>query len=165
MKKIFALAVLLAASSAVFAEAPPKVYGNEAAAPRNAAEKEIAGLFDRWNAALATGKTAEVVKLYHPQAVLEPTVSNRVRVTPAEIGDYFDHFLALQPSGVINFRQIRVLDKNTALDSGVYTFDLVKDGKPAKVQARYTFVYEKVGRDWRIINHHSSAMPEAVAVQ
>nr|WP_248287236.1 nuclear transport factor 2 family protein [Massilia antarctica] len=49
-------------------------------------------------------------------------------------------------------------------DSGVYTFDVVKDGKPAKVQARYTFVYKKLGKEWLILKHHSSAMPEQVAL-
>ena len=162
MKKlIFAASMLVCSLS--FAKDAPKVYGNEAVAPATAAERQIAGLFDQWNAALATGKPAEVVKLYHPKATLLPTVSNQVRSTPAAIEDYFDHFLALKPHGTINYRDIRVLDKDTAVDSGVYTFDIVKDGKPAKVQARYSFVYEKVGKQWLIINHHSSAMPEQAA--
>ena len=50
-----------------------------------------------------------------------------------------------------------------ALDSGVYTFSLVKEGKPVKVQARYTYLYEKVEGEWKIMNYHSSAMPEKVA--
>lgn len=161
MKYLFLTASLFAGSAAVAAEAPTQ-YKNVAPAPVNAAEKEIAGLFDRWNAALATGKTGEVVKLYAANGILQPTVSNKIRATPAEIGDYFDHFLKLKPKGTINYRQIRVLDDNTALDSGAYTFDLVKDGKPTKVSARYTYVYEKINGEWKIMNHHSSAMPEVV---
>ena len=162
MKKLIFAASMLACSLS-YAKDAPKVYGNEAVAPATAAERQIAGLFDHWNAALATGKPDEVVKLYHPKGTLLPTVSNKVRATPGEIKDYFEHFLELKPQGVINYRDIRVLDKDTAIDSGVYTFDIVKDGKPAKVQARYTFVYEKLGKQWLIINHHSSAMPEQVA--
>lgn len=34
------------------------------------------------------------------------------------------------------------------------------DGKKTKVQARYSFLYHRVGNEWKILNHHSSAMPE-----
>jgi uncharacterized protein (TIGR02246 family) len=164
MKTALFVVAMLAAAPA-FAKETPKVYGDEAAVPATAAEKEIAGLFDRWNAALATGKSDEVVKLYAPNAVLQPTVSNKVRATPGEIKEYFDKFLLQKPQGKINYRQIRVLDDNTALDSGVYTFTLQKQGKPVKVQARYTFLYEKIGNEWKIMNHHSSAMPEPIVVK
>ncbi|KQZ30283.1 SgcJ/EcaC family oxidoreductase [Duganella sp. Root1480D1] len=160
MKSLLFVAALLAGPAVHAAEAAVS-YQGVAAAPATAAEKEIAALFDRWNAALATGKTSEVVKLYAANGVLQPTVSNKIRATPEEIADYFDHFLALKPKGTINYRQIRVLDENTAVDSGAYTFDIVKNGKPAKVRARYTYVYEKINGAWKIMNHHSSAMPEA----
>lgn len=142
--------------------AAPKVYTGVAPAPTKAAEKEIAGLFDRWKAALATGEPEEVAKLYAPNGILAPTVSNEVRATPAAIRDYFVHFLPLKPQGVVNYRELRVLDDNTALDAGVYTFTLIKEGKPTKVQARYTYVYEKIKGEWKIMNHHSSALPEKV---
>ncbi|MDM5180875.1 SgcJ/EcaC family oxidoreductase [Massilia sp. DJPM01] len=163
MKKLI-LAASLFACSLAYAKEPPRVYGNEAVAPVTKQEREIAGLFGRWRAALGTGKPAEVVKLYHPKAVLQPTVSNLVRTTPAEIEDYFVHFLELKPHGVINSRHIQMPSKDSAVDSGVYTFDIVKEGKPAKVQARYTFVYKKLGKEWLILKHHSSAMPEQVAL-
>ena len=163
MKKAALFATALMLSVTTFAKGPaPMTYTGVVAAPTNAAEQEIAGLFDRWNAALATGMPAEVTKLYALNGILEPTVSNEVRDTPEKIQDYFVHFLALKPQGTINYRQIRVLDDNTALDVGVYTFALVRDGKPAKVQARYTYVYEKINGEWKIMNHHSSAMPEKV---
>lgn len=161
MKKLILAASMLACSLS-FAKDAPKVYGNEAVAPATAEERQIAGLFDVWNAALATGKPSEVLKLYHPKATLLPTVSNRVRATPDDIKDYFDHFLALKPQGMINYRNVQVLDRDTAIDIGVYTFNIVKEGKPSKVQARYSFVYEKVGAKWSIISHHSSAMPEQI---
>jgi hypothetical protein len=65
-------------------------------------ERDIAVLFDLWNAALQTGSPELVASLYAPDGVLLPTVSNRVRTTRAEIVDYFQHFLALQPRGTIN---------------------------------------------------------------
>ena len=143
------------------AETSPYVYREVAQAPANVKDREIAGLFDRWNSALQTGNVSSVVDLYAPGAVLQPTVSNQVRTTPDQIKDYFDHFLALKPVGQINYREIRQLGTNVAMDSGVYTFTLTDaKGQVSHVQARYTFVYEQVGGQWKILNHHSSAMPE-----
>ncbi|AMO93294.1 hypothetical protein CFter6_0565 [Collimonas fungivorans] len=161
MKKILVITALLI-STTVYAKnvETPRVYREVAAAPTNSREAEVAALFDRWNAALATGNADQVTKLYAADAVLEPTVSNEVRTTPAEIKSYFVKFLQMKPQGTINYRQIRFLGDNAALDTGVYTFNLTKDGKAKKVHARYTYVYKKVDSDWKILNHHSSMMPE-----
>lgn len=156
-----ALILALSAPFVQAAETAPYVYRDVAQAPANVKDRDIAGLFDRWNSALQTGNVQSVVDLYAPDAVLQPTVSNQVRSTPAQIKDYFDHFLALKPVGQINYREIRQLGSNVAMDSGVYTFTLTEaTGKVRHVQARYTFVYEKVEGQWKILNHHSSAMPE-----
>src|SRR4051812_40782523 len=84
MKRIL-ITLALAASSLAHADAThaPKVYLEALAAPADAREAEIAGLFDRWNAALASGDAEQVTSLYAPDGVLEPTVSNEVRSTPA----------------------------------------------------------------------------------
>lgn len=161
--KVPAIALLFALSARFVqaAETAPHVYRTVAQAPANVKDREIAGLFDRWNSALQTGNVQSVVDLYAPDAVLQPTVSNQVRTTPDQIKDYFDHFMALKPVGQINYREIRQLGSNVAMDSGVYTFTLTEaTGKIRQVQARYTFVYEQVDGQWKILNHHSSAMPE-----
>lgn len=124
-------------------------------------QEEIAALFDRWNASLATGKPEAVAANYAPTGVLIPTVSNKVRTTPEAIKDYFVHFLELKPVGKIVERHIRVLGY-IAIDSGLYDFTVTRDGKQDVVGARYTFVYQKFGRDWKIIEHHSSKLPEPV---
>ena len=40
---------------------------------------------------------------------------------------------------------MRLLAKDTAIHSGVYTFDIERDGRPEKVVARFSFTYKKVG--------------------
>ena len=121
----------------------------------------IAHQFEIWNAALQTGDPAKVAALYcDPGGVLLPTVSNKVRTTPAGITDYFKYFLKFKPKGKIDESYIRILGPGGAVDSGVYTFTLMKDGKTEEVRARYTFVYDKVHGKWCIVDHHSSAMPE-----
>ena len=42
-------------------------------------------------------------------------------------------------------------------NSGIYTFTFGIDG--TKVQARFTYVYKKVGDEWKILSHHSSQLP------
>ncbi|GHH53903.1 SgcJ/EcaC family oxidoreductase [Lentzea cavernae] len=121
---------------------------------------QIKALFADWNASLATGDAQKVADRYAPNAVLLPTVSNQVRSTRAEIVDYFEHFLQGRPSGSILDSHVAVLDADDAIDAGTYRFALTKDGKPSTVDARYTFVYEKIDGKWLIVNHHSSAMPE-----
>jgi uncharacterized protein (TIGR02246 family) len=154
---LFALAAPLAQADQ---ESP--AYQAVAVQPTETKDIEIAGLFDRWNNALQTGNAQTVTDLYAPNAVLQPTVSNQIRITPAQIKDYFEHFLLIKPVGKIDQREIRQLGDHAAMDSGVYTFTLTKkDGKTEQVQARYTFVYEKIAGEWKILNHHSSAMPEA----
>lgn len=122
-------------------------------------EQDVLGLFEKWNQALATLNPDKVVECYAEHATLLPTVSNQVRYNHEEIRDYFVHFLKLKPQGVIDESAIRVFD-DIAINSGIYTFSVEKDGAPAKVQARYTYVYQNIEDQWLIIEHHSSAMPE-----
>lgn len=135
---------------------PAMAQGKTALDCRAADSSEIAGLFDRWNASLATLDPDKVTANYAPEAVLLPTVSNQMRRSPAEIRDYFVKFLKNGPQGKIDQRTIRV-GCNVAQDVGSYTFQF-KDG--STVQARYTYVYEWVQGQWLIAHHHSSAMPE-----
>lgn len=125
-------------------------------------EADIAALFDRWNAALQTLDPKAVAALYAPDAVLLPTVSNQVRRTPAEIEDYFVQFLKKHPYGTILQANIRIFG-DLAIDSGVYAFKLTTEEGEIEMLCRYTFVYRRDGEDWRIIEHHSSFMPEYTA--
>jgi uncharacterized protein (TIGR02246 family) len=120
---------------------------------------EIAALFEQWDQSLQTGKPSEVVKNYADDAILVPTVSNKVRHTYPEIEDYFQRFLSLKPDGRIEEQNIQIYC-DVAVNSGVYTFAVVKEGQPSEVKARFTFVYHKVGDRWLIVDHHSSGMPE-----
>jgi len=61
--------------------------------------EETRSLFDLWNAFLASGDASKVAALYSKDAILLPTVSDKARTTPAEIEDYFVHFLKSEPQG------------------------------------------------------------------
>ncbi|MER6078509.1 SgcJ/EcaC family oxidoreductase [Streptomyces sp. NPDC001833] len=152
-------------ATALVTAATVSVGVSQAGGSRTAHEpskKQIAGLFDRWNAALKTGDPEKVADLYAKDAVLLPTVSNRIRTDHAQIIDYFEHFLQNKPVGKKVETIVNVLDTNSAIDTGIYEFTLTdpKTGAKRVVEARYTYEYEKRGGTWLIVNHHSSAMPE-----
>ena len=120
-------------------------------------EEQVIALFGDWNDALATGDPNVVTNMYAEDAVLLPTVSNQVRHNHAEIRDYFVAFLAKQPQGVITESNARVLSDTLATNAGVYVFTF---GDGSTVSARFNYTYELRGGAWKIIQHHSSAMPE-----
>jgi len=148
-------ALVLAGCASAPGSTGSAVSATQACAP--VSEQQVAALFDRWNASLATGNPHKVAENYAAQSILLPTVSNKPRLTVAEKEDYFEHFLENGPSGKIDQRFIR-LGCNTALDAGLYTFTFAKNG--AVVKARYSYTYEYLGGKWLITSHHSSAMPE-----
>ena len=158
MKKLY---VLSAAFTVVLSGCASTQLGPDASARtevcRNTSEQEIAGLFDRWNRSLQTGDPKKVVANYASRSILLPTVSNKPRLTAAEKEDYFVHFLKYKPVGKIDSRQIEI-GCNSAVDSGLYSFTYGTTG--AVVKARYTYTYKRVGNQWLITSHHSSAMPE-----
>jgi uncharacterized protein (TIGR02246 family) len=123
------------------------------------AAEQIKGLFDKWNDALQTRDPQQVVSLYADDAVLLPTVSNQVRHNHGEIENYFQSFLKKSPKGKVTESNVREYG-DVALHSGVYVFNLTDGDTSSEVPCRFTFVYRKDGDDWKIIEHHSSMMPE-----
>lgn len=125
-------------------------------------KQEIAGLFDQWNAALAGGNAGAVADLYAADGILLPTLSSDIRANREQITEYFEtEFLPKKPQGTITESHVRILDEHNATHSGNYRFSLTdKDGGKSEVDARFTYVYEKIDGRWLIVEHHSSAAPE-----
>lgn len=119
-------------------------------------QTDILALFDQWNQALNTGDAKQVTALYADEAVLLPTISNEVRTDHKAIERYFTAFLKQRPRGAINQSNAR-LHQDLAFNSGIYTFTLHNN---TQIQARFTFVYRLTKGEWKIIEHHSSQMPE-----
>ena len=120
-------------------------------------EADVLGLFDQWNTALSTLNPDTVTALYADNAVLLPTVSNQVRHNHDEIRDYFVGFLQKSPQGVVDEFNVNILSDTHATNSGVYTFTF---GDGSKVSARFSYLYVASNDGWKILQHHSSAMPE-----
>lgn len=119
-------------------------------------DEAILATFHQWKDALTTGDTKTVASLYHPNAILLPTLSNVIRRTPKELENYFDFFLARNPKAEIESSYIR-FHNTLATHSGIYAF-VFGDGTSART--RFTFVYTWYEGRWMIVEHHSSQMPE-----
>jgi len=122
---------------------------------------EVRALFSLWNDALATGDSRIVAKRYASEPVLLPTVSDVPRTDFDSVKDYFDAFLLKEPQGEIVEGHIKIGD-GWASDQGIYEFTMGTTGD--KVKARYTYVYVQEKGEWKISHHHSSVMPEEIAM-
>ncbi|KAG5182649.1 hypothetical protein JKP88DRAFT_208654 [Tribonema minus] len=126
---------------------------------------------DLWLRTVTSGTAnaaRDTAQLYAPDGVLWGTLSEEVRDTPAEIFDYFDYFANKPHLRVSGYRPLIRVDGDVALNTGYYTFtwDDGSSGGTASKRARYSFVYRRdplAPTGWTIIDHHSSAMPDAPA--
>jgi uncharacterized protein (TIGR02246 family) len=134
------------------------VYPAQEALPEASA---VEALGQTWGQTLAGRNPQQIAALYSSEAVLLATFTNELDTAP-EILDYFTGLTKREGLNVrFDEQNIRILDENTATNSGLYTFSFVQDGKTMYVPARYTFLYEKQGDQWLILEHHSSVRPEA----
>ena len=125
---------------------------------------DVKTAIETWGSAVADGCASDpgkIARLYAQDGVLWGTLSPSIRSDAAGIQDYFNDACAKLPKLTVAFKDhlVRVYG-DTAIDSGTYVFSFEKDGIRADLPARYTFVLRKTGDRWRIVDHHSSAMPK-----
>ena len=120
-----------------------------------------AGFPKVWMRAVCGGWIPSVLALYAPHAVLVPTFSQSILRGKRELEGYFRKFMSKTGlCGTIDSvieqgrGQFRVL-------SGIYTFRWRDKGRQEMARARFTYVLSLDPKgEWKIINHHSSAMPD-----
>jgi len=121
-----------------------------------------------WLATLCQGRPREVVSLYMPNAVLVPTFAE-IRIGREEILDYFQVFMSRTGlCGQIDNWVEQPIDPRpiiwdvpvASVVSGVYTFGWHSpDGGQEAAKARFSMVVARAADGYKIINHHSSALP------
>jgi len=121
---------------------------------------DVAAAAAKWATLFADNNPDTIVSLYAPDGVLWGTLSPTVRAEPAAVKAYFVAAFQALPKATVKFgdQLIRVYG-NTAVNTGYYTFSYVKDGETKAIPARYSFTYVKDGNEWKIVDHHSSAVP------
>lgn len=115
----------------------------------------ILDLFYLWARAVERRDLEAVLGLYAPNAVLVPTLSNKLRVDRDGLRDYFVTFLAKAPRPTLDEPHITWYG-DTPTNSGVYTFRFGASDVPTP--ARYTFVYQLSSPTPLIVQHHSSVL-------
>ncbi|TAL39360.1 MAG: SgcJ/EcaC family oxidoreductase [Alphaproteobacteria bacterium] len=118
-----------------------------------------------WLGAVGSGDPKAVLSLYAPDAILLPTLSSAVLDTPSKLYEYFRRFTAIPGlKGALRQRHIRLFG-DTATASGIYAFTFRgAAGARRRMAARFSFVFRLTDKSWRIIEHHSSVMPEQPAM-
>jgi uncharacterized protein (TIGR02246 family) len=113
-------------------------------------------LVQKWVNAIKGGDPKQVTELYHDDAILLGTFSNKERVGYGLILEYFENLLK-SPVEVEVVSEHPHIFESSAVNSGLYNF--ITNGKT--INARFSFVYHKNDTEWKIISHHSSVLPES----
>ena len=123
-------------------------------------KEDVAATTEKWGTVFAENNPDAIMTLYANDAVLWGTLSPTLRSDPAAVKAYFVGAFKALPKATVSFGEqlIRVYG-DTAINTGYYTFSYTKDGETRSIPARYSFVYVKNGNEWKIEDHHSSAMP------
>jgi uncharacterized protein (TIGR02246 family) len=123
-------------------------------------QEDVAAATQKWATVFADNNPDTITPLYAKDAVLWGTLSPTVRSDPSTVKAYFVGAFKALPKATVKFgdQLIRVYG-NTAVNTGYYTFSYTKDGETKAIPARYSFTYVKDGNDWKIVDHHSSAVP------
>ena len=114
--------------------------------------------FAAWNAAVQSGDPTTVASLYTEDAAFLPTMEATKRGR-AGAEEYFAHFLAKNPTGNIVEDTVQCFGDDAIVHSGLYDFELGPENNRQVAHARFTFVWTRVGDEWKISHHHSSVVP------
>jgi uncharacterized protein (TIGR02246 family) len=122
---------------------------------------QLVSAMEQWTKTFSNDNPDPILALYAEDAVLWGTLSPTRRDDPAALRDYFVKAFVALPSRKVAFKDphIRVFG-DTAINTGYYTFSWVKEGQGKDLPARYSFTYVKRDGRWKIVDHHSSAVPD-----
>lgn len=130
----------------------------------NSTRGEINKAYQQWTKAIDTakGNPESVVALYADDTALLPTFSDQILTKKTQLNEYFKKFTAFKNITVSTKQfSVQVFD-DVAIANGIYRFHYVSGSRsiPKTVEARFTFVYQKVGDKWLIVTQHSSVSPD-----
>lgn len=126
-------------------------------------EQEVKDSVNLWIEVMQDGDKDKILSLYALQSVFWGTVANKLATDPSNMQAYFVDFLAEKYNLDITLTSCEVQTEDSiGIASGEYSFKFDKNDDVTQVlPARYNFVFKKYKDGTiRIINHHSSQMPD-----
>lgn len=131
-----------------------------------AKEDGILQAYETWIKAIGTAKgdANQVTRLYDKEAILVPTLSPSLHFNSKDqLTNYFKKLTSLPDISVTTQKFVTQNLGDYAISSGKYIFTYKDDlNETISLHARFTFVYKKQGKEWLIVNHHSSLSPPAI---
>ncbi|HTM61355.1 MAG TPA: nuclear transport factor 2 family protein [Burkholderiales bacterium] len=126
----------------------------------DAAKADITSATQAWADAFNKCDPARIAALYDAEPVLWGTVSPNIITNATGVRQYFDRACSSPtPPKVAFTEQVIQMQGDMAVNSGSYTFTVMREGKPTLFPARYSMTYRRSGTQWLIVAHHSSIKP------
>jgi hypothetical protein len=117
---------------------------------------------ETWREAVNTYNLDAILKHYDEKALLWGTFTKDEGAGHLPIKEYFEYLLAVKELN-ISFQIPEIRQYNDIfIQSGTYLFCYMKLGERYEVAAHYSFVCKKEHGHWRILEHHSSTLPETL---
>jgi len=114
-----------------------------------------------WMQAINGGDVEALLALYHANAVLIPTFSNRVLSKTASIREYFEKLAGREDLSIALHEKtlnIQSVKDDVYAMHGIYCWRFAIDGELLSFEARFSYVLD-LALPNPIIQHHSSQIP------
>jgi uncharacterized protein (TIGR02246 family) len=123
------------------------------------AKEEVAAATQAWRAAYDSRDPQRISAQYAQDAVFWGTTSKTVRPTPETIMEYFADARKRPDARVEIVEQHIQIYGDVGINTGLYNFSDVRDGKRVPNPSRFSMVFQKRGDRWVLVQHHSSRLP------
>lgn len=161
--KLMLVAMLVAFSPALVQAKDTAPTGAAQADALVSPSVEVEAAFGTWLSTLSSGTPEAMTALYADDAILLATLDNTPLKTQETRKAYFTKLMSNKGLKATVGEKHMQLFGDTAIVSGTWTFSFEQDGKTAEIPARYNFVFHKPaqGGTWKVVNMHSSKLPNA----
>ncbi|MCK1410376.1 nuclear transport factor 2 family protein [Bradyrhizobium sp. 76] len=122
----------------------------------NSLVPDVSEFLELWAQTFNVHAPERLVVLYADDALFQGTSSAKLCIGAKEIGTYF-HGIATVKMDV--WHSV-TLAYNVVLVVGNYVFSQLRNGHEVSTPARFTFVLRREDGVWKIVHHHSSAIPD-----
>lgn len=123
------------------------------------AKAEVSAATQAWRTAYDNRDPQKITEQYAKDAVFWGTSSKIVRATPETIMEYFAGARKRPDARVEIIEQHIQIYGDVGINTGLYNFSDMRDGKRVPNPSRFSMVFQQRGDRWVLVQHHSSRLP------